>query len=449
MVYFMQNVKNMTNDRNNLINQLPTFIDDAKNSYQTFLFGRTYTPEYLNGLHDRVLKITRGWKYYALLFGDQRNQLPGWKKLSSLMPKLLVLYCIQMVQALNESREKNDFISLLPINNQASVINTFLFSNPSFGEGLLPERFKQGIQRAFEIISKPTTEDTRHTTRTLQQQLCEALDYRVYRDMAHLQRVSDKNRQLALTAHNLSESGSNDLSQVNINVGIVQTQRYTLFHAITIGCGTRLRQEDTYQWGIVNGISYFTVFDGHNGNEASEYAKTRVSELIQELLGNAEQVDPVFLANAIHSVCLQLNREIVQQSRSGTTATIAFLQDNHLVVGTVGDSEAVLGREDGRWERLTPAANCDASYFQRQVYQRGGTITARVNALRVDGYINMTHTLGDRAFASLSARPIISYTVLSNQDVVILASDGVWNDVTPKQAVRISYDADHPAQRSR
>lgn len=113
------------------------------------------------------------------------------------------------------------------------------------------------------------------------------------------------------------------------------------------------------------------VADGMGGYTGGEYASTMVVDTIVEVVNEATEMSTDVLQNAI----LQANRMVYEKSQSykelegmGTTAVVAYVQDNILYWAHVGDSRLYLYGQEGL-HRMTK----DHSMVQQLV--EAGTIT--------------------------------------------------------------------------
>ena len=113
------------------------------------------------------------------------------------------------------------------------------------------------------------------------------------------------------------------------------------------------------------------VADGMGGYTGGEYASTMVVDTIVEVVNEATEISTEVLKNAI----LQANRMVYEKSQSykelegmGTTAVVAYVQEDILYWAHVGDSRLYRYGEDGL-HRMTK----DHSMVQQLV--EAGTIT--------------------------------------------------------------------------
>jgi serine/threonine protein phosphatase PrpC len=141
----------------------------------------------------------------------------------------------------------------------------------------------------------------------------------------------------------------------------------------------------------------------------------------------------------------------------GTTAAVAVVQGRWLAVAHAGDSLVALARRGGaspaRAAFLTAPHNCrDAAEAARVLAATRGRVE-----VRHDGYVvaddpvaggrlalSMTRALGHRlmaAAAGVISRPDFSMRQLRPRDgaaVVVVASDGVWDELSPTAAAALA-----------
>ena len=113
------------------------------------------------------------------------------------------------------------------------------------------------------------------------------------------------------------------------------------------------------------------VADGMGGYTGGEYASTMVVDTIVEVVNKATEISTEVLENAI----LKANRRVYEKSQSykelegmGTTAVVAYVQEDTLYWAHVGDSRLYLYGQEGL-HRMTK----DHSMVQQLV--EAGTIT--------------------------------------------------------------------------
>ncbi|GBF97075.1 phosphatase 2C-like [Raphidocelis subcapitata] len=142
----------------------------------------------------------------------------------------------------------------------------------------------------------------------------------------------------------------------------------------------------------------------------------------------------------------------------GATCTVALLQGRRLVVGNVGDSSAVLGSlddEGGVTARLLTRQHCGLHPEEAARIEAG--YAGRVRILPNDGYMSVsapslwagyelgvTRALGHKHMESFGVlhSPSVAVVDLRPEDCcVVLASDGVWDVMEPREVVNRVMDS--------
>jgi len=210
---------------------------------------------------------------------------------------------------------------------------------------------------------------------------------------------------------------------------------------------------------------FFGVFDGHGGSYCAEYAAAHMGKnLLSRLHDRTKNVsDEVALRAALLGGFKQTEHNFLQHARrvgdnSGSTACTmtVFGPDEHmrlrLFLANLGDSRAVLGKVNGQALRLTEDHKPNLPHEKKRIEQEGGSIGNFAGVWRcvlplkrrsTSGIVGLavSRSLGDKDFKGpdiVSAEPTITTHDLDwdNDEVVIIASDGVWDVVTDKKAVR-------------
>lgn len=142
---------------------------------------------------------------------------------------------------------------------------------------------------------------------------------------------------------------------------------------------------------------------------------------------------------------LQIDSQVVEQCRSntdlsGSTAVVALLDGELLVVGNVGDSRAVMADDRGRAVPLSFDHKPNQLKERRRIKEAGGFISF-TGVWRVAGILATSRALGDFPLKHprplVTAEPDILTFSLSDHkaEFVILATDGLWDVLTNEEAV--------------
>lgn len=199
--------------------------------------------------------------------------------------------------------------------------------------------------------------------------------------------------------------------------------------------GLRSQNEDRLRVARINDdLLYFAVFDGHGGPHAADYCYTFMEKFIRDALEEEDNLQKVlkkaFLDadKALYTHLSYFNNASFLSA--GTTATVALLRDGvELVVGSVGDSRAMLSRK-GRATKLTTDHTPDRKDERLRIQKHGGYVTWNsVGQANVNGRLAMTRSIGDFHLknSGVIAEPDTTRITIQHSDDSFLAltSDGI------------------------
>lgn len=217
--------------------------------------------------------------------------------------------------------------------------------------------------------------------------------------------------------------------------------------------GKRASMEDFFdvKMSKMNGttVSFFGIFDGHGGSRAAEYLK-------QHLFVNLMK-HPQFMEDtkaAISETYKQTDKEFLEAEKDtfrddGSTASTAVLVGNHLYVANVGDSRTVLSKagkaiplsEDHKPNRLD----------ERKRIESAGGVVMWAGTWRVGGVLAMSRAFGNRMLKQyVVAEPEIQEQEINEElELLVLASDGLWDVVSNEDAVTIAREVEEPESAAR
>ncbi|KAN0023944.1 hypothetical protein ACTFIV_008335 [Dictyostelium citrinum] len=204
-------------------------------------------------------------------------------------------------------------------------------------------------------------------------------------------------------------------------------------------------------------IRVIGVFDGHGdeGMVASVTTRDIISNCIEKEIVNSNdnKESNDFYDKCITNSFLEANEALLEKGKItgdwGTTATLAIIKDNHIRVGWVGDSMAVLFKQSTSGRDYTPIQlsndhKPENPQEKKRIITTGGRVVFRCGCYRVipnkNDYsnddimkqrlaLNMSRALGHVVLSKygVSSTPEFHSESLNPGDYVILASDGLWN----------------------
>uniref|UniRef100_A0A182R5L7 PPM-type phosphatase domain-containing protein n=1 Tax=Anopheles funestus TaxID=62324 RepID=A0A182R5L7_ANOFN len=238
--------------------------------------------------------------------------------------------------------------------------------------------------------------------------------------------------------------------------------------------------------------AYFGIYDGHGGAEASLYAKEHLmNTIVSQKLFWSENDDDVL--KSIREGYIQTHYSMWREqdkwpktssglpSTAGTTASIAFIRRGKIYIGHVGDSGIVLGYQndkesahDGRWVAtpLTEDHKPESYAEKMRIMSCGGKVVTKSGVPRVVWnrprighkgpvrrstpideipFLAVARSLGDlwsynSAMDEFVVSPVPDVSVIEidpkKYRCLIFGTDGLWNVMSPKNAVDIVRNAE-------
>lgn len=176
------------------------------------------------------------------------------------------------------------------------------------------------------------------------------------------------------------------------------------------------------------------VCDGHGGMTAAEFVAKRYPQLIHAGLSTRD---------AFLKVDRETCENVAENGFLGSTLiTVEVVRGEKLIVAHVGDSRAMVVDALGRAATLTNDHSPNRPDERNRIEKMGGCVIKR----RVNGVLSVSRAIGDTAIKSLVvAEPdITEYALAGNEQLLIVASDGMWKYVTEQQVT--DYLASLPLQ---
>ena len=193
----------------------------------------------------------------------------------------------------------------------------------------------------------------------------------------------------------------------------------------------RTNNEDSFGYDESAGI--YAVCDGMGGMASGEVASSlAVAGILRGFTSSAETGAPVSmrLFPAINSANKDVweNGQSVENKGMGTTAVVAALDGDKLILGNVGDSRAYI-LQDGKCTQLT----VDHSYINELI--RNGTLT--IESARTADLRGMESIITRAVGVSADVQPDFFSVDLKPGTGVLLATDGLSRYVTQEEIATI------------
>eukprot|EP00667_Euglena_gracilis_P001519 EG_transcript_1518 len=233
------------------------------------------------------------------------------------------------------------------------------------------------------------------------------------------------------------------LQAVRLNPGQPHLEMYAFAQQ-----GVRASMED--MWSVVDHLRrlygvpipegkdddvYVGLFDGHSGSEAAEFARDHLqyflvnhplyeADLVAAIKGSFHETDETFIVQA-------------PGSEAGTTATVIVIRGSTLYVGNAGDARAILCKA-GDPVALNKVHRPEDAEESDLVQRRGGAVYFYNGAWRVNATLSVSRSLGDASFRDyITCEPdVLVHDIDPETDeFVVVASDGLWDHMTPKEVV--------------
>ncbi|KAL7099563.1 hypothetical protein ACP275_09G092100 [Erythranthe tilingii] len=248
--------------------------------------------------------------------------------------------------------------------------------------------------------------------------------------------------------------------------------------------GWRATMEDAHAAfsHLDDSTSFFGVYDGHGGEEVSKFC---AKFLHQQVLGS-EAYAAGDLETSLRKAFLRMdemmcgingrkelailrgkgdqpkakedndqtdywssekgNHSANKGPSAGSTACVAVIRNNQLLVANAGDSRCVISR-NGEAHDMSKDHKPDLDHEKRRILEAGGYVQHG----RVNGSLNLSRAIGDMEMKQNKSLPaeqqivtadpdIVTVELSEDDDFLIIACDGIWDCMTSERAVDFVKD---------
>ena len=214
-------------------------------------------------------------------------------------------------------------------------------------------------------------------------------------------------------------------------------------HSETMGKRKTMEDASTVVGEIFGpNTQYYGVFDGHGGNSVAMKLATQLHNQLKANYSPDKKIEDV-IKETFH----QLNTEIVAEYKAtGSTAAIALIIGDKIIVANVGDTRVLLVDASGTAIRLTVDHNTSNAEERKAIEERGGTIFQN----RVNGMISLTRCFGDGTQEGvITCEPHITTIERTETDMLVIACDGVFEVLTDVEVGRLCMENPEPSLAAR
>jgi pyruvate dehydrogenase phosphatase len=246
--------------------------------------------------------------------------------------------------------------------------------------------------------------------------------------------------------------------------------------------------EDYHAIGTVGDWTFVGVFDGHGGTRCAAHLQQHLFSLLQTRIGT--ETNPTTIKSIIKQAFLEMDHSLLEcrgpwslftdpmtvfemgkRAVCGSCALVVLMYKQHIYVASVGDSRAVLGRQQGDRVVAIPLSQDHTARspteFSRLCEEHPGEQSTVVVRGRVLGGLMPTRAFGDARYKwsrsiqqtmipflfpsrergiprnlltppYVTAEPEVLHYERDDRDLfLILASDGLWDEVSSESSVEL------------
>ncbi|KAJ9164286.1 hypothetical protein P3X46_023882 [Hevea brasiliensis] len=182
---------------------------------------------------------------------------------------------------------------------------------------------------------------------------------------------------------------------------------------------------------------FFGVYDGHGGARVSEACRERLHRVLEEEIVEGRAGMGIEWDKVMEGCFRRMDEEVEKDKMMGSTAVVAVVGKDEVVVANCGDSRAVLCRA-GVAVPLSVDHKPDRPDELERVEAAGGRII-NWNGHRVLGVLATSRSIGDRYLKPfIICKPEVTVNKRTkNDEFLILASDGLWDVISNEVACQI------------
>ena len=225
-----------------------------------------------------------------------------------------------------------------------------------------------------------------------------------------------------------------DVVELNSNVACVSMQ------------GWRSSQEDAEVICRIDGVYICAVFDGHGGTIASKWMSQNIVACLTDEVSDISTCSIEALKEGITKAFYAADDLLQEASEDcgcvGTTCCLVIVRPDDVLCANVGDSRAVMLRENNEVVELSVDQTLDSETETTRITSAGYSIKAN----RIEGTLSVPRAFGDFDFKQCGGKGPNEQAVSTEpefvhiprdgkEDLILIGCDGIWDGYESEQAL--------------
>lgn len=175
------------------------------------------------------------------------------------------------------------------------------------------------------------------------------------------------------------------------------------------------------------------IFDGHGGDQVSKLCEKNIIPIFNHYLHLNPDLNTVLRQTYSHLDFLSLN----ESKSCGSTAVSVIFSKNNIWFANCGDSEGIVIFKDQKTKVVTQRHKVEDE--TQRLISLGANITYDDGCARINRMLNVARSIGDHHLKQfVKSSPYITSIKNRNIEYVVIASDGLWDVLTPEDVKDIT-----------
>ena len=204
--------------------------------------------------------------------------------------------------------------------------------------------------------------------------------------------------------------------------------------------GMRDENEDQFEINTNMSPNFFAVYDGHGGEEVSNFLKQNLSSRFKNQNLPMKKSDVYSIFNKVQKDLIQKNKKIAEEV--GSTCLCVLQQDDKLNIINCGDCRCVISNNkranqitrDHKPEDVEEKARLTKIKGKHELYLDEGI-------WRI-GPLSVSRSFGDTDTAPyiIQKPDVFTYTITEKDDFAVIACDGLWDVMSNQDVINFVHN---------